>query len=92
MNPLLFFGSASELCLDLPAGCAFDIRALRVHDKFHAACFAGAVFLVAVLLEAAPFEVATSEYDLFIKAHGSGSFRLGGLTLLSFWLWGYETP
>jgi hypothetical protein len=78
LDPLLLLGSASEFCLDLPAGCAFDIRALRVHDKFHATGLASAVLLVAMLLEAAPFEIAAGEYDLFIKAHGSGLFRLGG--------------
>ncbi|KAH0562346.1 hypothetical protein GP486_002958 [Trichoglossum hirsutum] len=81
LDPLFFPGSASELCLDLTASRALDVRALSIHDEFHAASFAGAVFFVAMLFEAAPLEVAASENDLFVEAHVAASriCRSGGL-------------
>jgi hypothetical protein len=90
LDPFLFLGSASEFCLDLTASRTLDVCALRIHDEFHAAGFAGAVFFVAMLLEAAPLEVAASENDLLVEAHvvASRIFRLGGLILCGLWLRG----
>lgn len=76
-------GPAPHLRVDLLAELALRLDRHRLHDELHAARFANAVLLGAVLAEMAPLPIATGKTVLIEEAHVSTVQELG---LAGVWL------
>lgn len=61
--------STPELGFDLLTEAALAVVVLSHVDELHAACFAGAVLVIAPVGEAGPAPVSTGETLLVVKTH-----------------------
>jgi hypothetical protein len=69
MKPFLLLGPSAALGVDFLADFAFLLELVRLHYKFHTARFTGAVLMIAMLSEMAPFPISAGETVLIEKTH-----------------------